>query len=151
MPDRHALTQVVKAAYAAFATRQPQQLLPLCSQDCCWQAPEFTAFMPWAGEHHGHTGVRAFIAEQDQHLEFLSFVPSSLVVDVTQGQVVALDVARCRIKATGRLYVNHWAHLFSLRDGLISDFREYPDTAAQLSAIHPALHGAVASEEPVHD
>ncbi|WP_256582802.1 nuclear transport factor 2 family protein [Pseudomonas sp. PICF141] len=114
MPDRHALTQVVEAAYAAFAARQPQQLLPLCTQDCCWQAPGLSAFMPWVGEHHGHAGVLAFIAQLDQHLEFLGFTPSSLVVDVVQGA-----------------------------------FREYPDTAAQLAAIHPALNSAAAPEESV--
>ncbi|MEK1941834.1 MAG: nuclear transport factor 2 family protein [Pseudomonas sp.] len=151
MPDRHALIQVVEAAYAAFAAREPQQLLPLCTHDCCWQAPGLAAFMPWSGEHHGHAGVLGFIAQLDEHLEFLSFAPSSLVVDVVQGQVVALGSARCRVKASGRLYVNHWAHLFSLRDGLISAFREYPDTAAQLAAIHPALYGAVAPEETLHD
>lgn len=151
MPARHALTTVVEAAYAAFAARQPQQLLPLCTPDCCWQAPGLTAFMPWAGEHHGHAGVLEFVATLEQHLEFLAFTANALVVDEQQGQVVALGVARCRVKANGQVYVNHWAHLFTLRDGLISAFREYPDTAAQLAAIHPALHGAVAPEEPAHD
>lgn len=151
MPDRHALIQVVQAADVAFAAHQPQQLLTLCTHDCCWQAPGLAAFMPWSGKHHGHAGVLDFIARLDQHLEFPNFVPSSLVVDVVRGQVVAVGSARCRVKASGRLYVKHWAHLFSLRDGLISAFLEYSDTAAQLVAIHPALYGALAPEETLHD
>lgn len=147
MFDRHALTTVVEAAYAAFAARNPQELLSLCTTDCVWQAPGLVAFMPWAGVHQGHAGVLEFVGVLDRHLEFLTFEQQSLVVDVEQGQVMALGVARCRVKATGRLYVNHWAHLFTLRDGLVSAFREYPDTAAQLAAIHPALHGAASSED----
>ncbi|MDH1262068.1 nuclear transport factor 2 family protein [Pseudomonas sp. GD03944] len=151
MPDRHALTQVVEAAYAAFSARTPHDLLRLCSADCHWQAPGLIAFMPWAGEHHGHAGVLEFVGRLERHLEFLRFEANTLVVDAKQGQVVALGVAHCRVKATGRLYVNHWAHLFTLREGLITAFREYPDTAAQLAAIHPALHGAASPEDTLHD
>lgn len=151
MSDRQALIDVVEAAYAAFAARNPHDLLQLCDVHCCWQAPGLPAFMPWAGEHHGHAGVLEFVGGLDQHLEFLTFTARSLVVDVERGQVVAFGEARCRVKATGRLYVNHWAHLFVLRDGLISTFREYPDTAAQLAAIHPALFDAATPQEHPHD
>ncbi len=141
MSDRQALIGIVEAAYAAFAARRSQDLLPLCAAGCLWQAPGPSSLMPWAGEHHGHAGV----------LEFLAFEARSLVVDVDQGQVVALGVGRCRVKSTGRLYVNHWAHLFTLRDGLITAFREYPDTAAQLVAIHPALADLDPQRESLHD
>ncbi|PAU58506.1 nuclear transport factor 2 family protein [Pseudomonas indica] len=151
MPDRHTLIEVVKAAYAAFAARQAHSLLRLCDADCRWQAPGLPAFMPWAGQHRGHAGVLEFVRLLDRHLDFLAFEPRSLVVDVEQGQVVAFGVAQCCAKRTGRLYVNHWAHLFTLREGLISAFREYPDTAAQLAAIHPALQGAASGEDNSHE
>jgi ketosteroid isomerase-like protein len=151
MSDRQALIETVKAAYAAFAARHPQDLLHLCDAGCHWQAPGIPSFMPWAGEHHGHAGVLEFVGLLDQHLDFLTFEAQSLVVDTEQNQVMALGVARCRVRATGRLYVNSWAHLFILCEGLITAFREYPDTAAQLAAIHPALHGATSPEENLHD
>lgn len=151
MSDRQALLEVVKAAYAAFASRHPQRLLQLCDVSCRWQAPGLPEIMPWAGEHHGHPGVLGFVEVLDRHLEFLAFEAESLVVDAEQGQVVAFGVARCRVKSTGCLYVNHWAHLFTLRKGLIRAFREYPDTAAQLIAIHPGLQGATSPEENLHD
>ncbi|MES2818924.1 MAG: nuclear transport factor 2 family protein [Pseudomonadota bacterium] len=150
MPDRQALIDVVNAAYAAFAARHPQNLLQVCALDCRWQAPGLTTFMPWAGEHHGHAGVLDFMGLLDEHLEFLAFDASALVVDVEQRQVVALGVAHCRVKASGRRYLNHWAHLFTLRDGLITAFQEYPDTAAQLAAIHPALFAAATPEDCHH-
>ena len=151
MPDRHALIDVVEAAYTAFATRDSDNLLRICGTDCHWQAPGLPAYMPWVGAHRGHAGVLEFVELLDQHLEFLAFEKHALVVDAEQGQVVALGVAHCKSKATGRRYVNHWAHLFTLRDGLITDFREYPDTAAQLTAIHPALQGAASPEDIAHD
>ncbi len=151
MSGRQALIEVVKAAYAAFSGRNPQGLLCLCARDCLWQAPGLSSFMPWAGEHQGHAGVLGFVGLLDRHLEFLTFEAQSLVVDVDQGRVVAFGVAHCRVRATGRRYTNHWAHLFVLRDGLITVFREYPDTAAQLAAIHPALYGAASQEEIVHE
>lgn len=151
MPDRQTLIDTVEAAYAAFAARHPQGLLRLCTDDCHWQAPGLPAFMPWAGEHRGHAGVLEFVGVLDQCLDFLTFEVRSFVVDVEQHQVMALGVAHCRIRETGRLYVNHWAHLFILHDGLIAAFREYPDTAAQLAAIHPALQSAASPEENHHD
>ncbi|MDG9930401.1 MULTISPECIES: nuclear transport factor 2 family protein [unclassified Pseudomonas] len=151
MSDRQALIGIVEAAYAAFAARRSQDLLPLCAAGCLWQAPGLPNLMPWAGRHHGHAGVLEFLGQLDEHLDFLAFEARSLVVDVEQGQVMALGVGRCRVKSTGRLYVNHWAHLFTLRDGLITAFREYPDTAAQLVAIHPALADLDPQQESLHD
>lgn len=152
MSNRQHLSEVVKAAYAAFSSRNPEGLLGLCTIDCHWQAPGLPDLMPWAGEHQGHAGVLEFVQLLDQHLDFITFEAQSLIVDAEQDQVVAIGVAGCRVKSTGRSYVNHWAHLFTLRDGLIKGFREYPDTAAQLVAIHPAISAlATAPEGVLHD
>ncbi|WP_070886537.1 nuclear transport factor 2 family protein [Pseudomonas argentinensis] len=150
MSDRQYLSEVVEAAYAAFSSRNPQGLLKLCTSDCHWQAPGLSDLMPWVGEHRGHAGVLEFVQLLDQHLDFITFAAQSLIVDEVQDQIVAIGVARCRVKSTGRIYVNHWAHLFTFRDGLIKGFREYPDTAAQLVAIHPALSVLATAPEGIH-
>lgn len=139
MSGRQALIDITEAAYAAFSRGDLPALIALCDPACTWEAPGFVALMPWARRHEGHAGVTEFVGELHAHLEFQAFAPHGFVVDETAGQVVALGTARCRVLASDRVYRNPWAHLFTLRDGLITGFREYPDTAAQLAAIHPAL------------
>ncbi len=39
-----------------------------------------------------------------------------------------------RVKATGRSYETEWAHVFTLREGKIVEFREFADSAAVAEA-----------------
>ena len=65
-------------------------------------------------------------------VEFESFEPREYVA---QGdKVVALGTERGRVRATGKTFDNPWALVFTVRDGLITEFRGYEDTAAVASA-----------------
>ena len=48
--------------------------------------------------------------------------------------VVVLGELRSRVRATGRLINSPWVHVFALREGKISEFRSFYDTAAAVSA-----------------
>jgi len=133
--NREALLNLVKMSYAAFAARDLPKLCALSAPDCTYEAPGVPEFMPWAQRHVGHEGIAHFVAALDEHLIFLHFQPTEFIVDEVQGAIVVLGRAECRSKATGRSYVNHWAHLFKVRDDHVVLFREYPDTAAQLLAV----------------
>ncbi|MCY1204796.1 SnoaL-like domain protein [compost metagenome] len=133
---REDLLTLVKSSYAAFAARNINLMCALSTPDCIYEAPGVPEFMPWAHRHAGHEGITQFVATLDEHLIFEHFQPSAFIVDETQDMVVVLGRAECRSRATGRGYVNNWAHLFQLCDGKVSVFREYPDTAAQMLAVH---------------
>ena len=134
---RDELLLLVRSCYAAFAARDLNALCTLVAHDCQFEAPGIAEFMPWVGAHRGHQGVRAFVAGLDAHLVFLSFEPTHFVVDNESALVVVMGTAACVSRKTRRSYVNHWAHFFETSDGEIRRFREYPDTAAQLAAVHP--------------
>jgi len=133
---RDDLLAVVKNCYAAFAARDVQRMCTLSAPECIYEAPGVAEFMPWAHRHEGHEGIAKFVAALDEHLLFDHFRPSTFVADETQDMVVVLGRAECRARATSRSYVNNWAHVFQIRDGKVAVFREYPDTAAQLLAVH---------------
>ncbi len=57
-----------------------------------------------------------------------SFQPDEFVVG--SDSVAVLGHERCRVKATGRIVEAKWVQIFTLRNGKISRYREYSDTAA---------------------
>jgi ketosteroid isomerase-like protein len=63
-----------------------------------------------------------------EFLEFQVFQPDEFIAG--HDSVVVLGHERCRVKATGRLVEAKWVQIFTLRDGRISRYREYSDTAA---------------------
>lgn len=133
------LLTLVRSSYAAFAARDVDRMCGLSAPDCVYEAPGVAEFMPWAHRHEGHAGIAQFVAALDEHLFFDHFQPAAFVVDEAQDMVMVLGRAECRSRTTGRGYVNSWAHLFQIRDGKVSVFREYPDTAAQLLAVHGVI------------
>ena len=48
--------------------------------------------------------------------------------------MVVLGQSKGRIKATSRTFDVQWAMAFTIRDGKVSKFREYTDTAALAAA-----------------
>ena len=139
------LLDQVRACYAAFARRDMAAMCALSAPTCLYEAPGLRPFMPWSGQHAGHRGVREFVEALDAHLIFQQFTLVSAFADTQASVVFTLGQAICQVRATGRSYRNPWAHLFQLNGALeITLFREYPDTAAQLAAVHPAFagHGA---------
>ena len=55
---------------------------------------------------------------------------------IAQGnKVVVVGYQRGRAKPTGRLYEIEFVHLWSVRDGKISEFWVYTDTAALVEAL----------------
>ena len=48
--------------------------------------------------------------------------------------MVVLGQSKGRIKATSRTFEVQWAMAFTIRDGKVSKFREYTDTAALAAA-----------------
>ncbi len=133
---RDDLLALVRSCYKAFAARDVDRMCALSSPDCIYEAPGVPEFMPWAHRHEGHEGIAHFVTKLDEHLFFDHFQPATFIVDDVQDVVMVLGRAECRSRVTGKGYVNNWAHQFQVCAGKVSVFREYPDTAAQLLAVH---------------
>lgn len=78
-------------------------------------------------------GISDFFKVLGESLETLQF---ELRDFIAQGnKVVVVGYQRGRAKPTGRLYEIEFVHLWSVRDGKISEFWVYTDTAALVEAL----------------
>jgi ketosteroid isomerase-like protein len=84
--------------------------------------------IPWAGRWRGKDGLGRFLGRIADALEFQVFSPQEFIA--AGKNVVVLGHERCRVRATGKVVDVSWAHVWTLRDGLISRHLEYSDTAA---------------------
>ena len=82
--------------------------------------------MPTAGIRRGREQVAQFFKALDQVFEIQRFEPKQFIAQ-TEQVVVLGDTAK--VKATGKVLTEEWAHAFTIRDGKIAAFREYIDTA----------------------
>lgn len=125
-------TQVVRGVYDAFTSGNIAAVLDALTDDvewCVYGPPE----IPYAGPRHGRDAVAQTFATLNETMEFEHFAPDEFIA---QGdQVVAVGSDNRRVRATGQLVENKWAMVFTLRDGKVSRFRAFEDTAAAIAAI----------------
>jgi len=127
--------EVVQGVFAAFGRADIPGVLSLLSEDVNWTFPG-PASIPFAGERHGHAGATEFFMTLGGAVEFKVFEVRELVA---QGdKVVALGFERGSVRASGRTFDNHWALVFTVRDGKVTAFRSYEDTNALAEAFRAA-------------
>ena len=122
---------VVQKAYNNFKGGNIQGLLDLLPDNVTWHLPEIEG-VPFAGKHTGREAVREFFVGVGANQETLEFAPHEFVA---QGdKVVSLGHYRWVVKSTGQEYSSDFAHVFAVRDGKITGFQEYTDTASAARA-----------------
>jgi uncharacterized protein len=84
--------------------------------------------VPMAGRWRGREGLERFLTIIADSLEFQIFQPDEFII--AGNDVVVLGHERCLVRATGRVVEVNWAHVWTVRDGLIRRHIEYTDTAA---------------------
>jgi ketosteroid isomerase-like protein len=120
-------TSVVRAAYEAFQRGDIDGALALMSDDIDWNSPAVEG-MPFGGPCRGKNAVADFFTKLNESEEILAFEPREYI---TQGERVAvLGSYQARVRATGRVVSSPWIHVFTVRDGRVTNFFELYDTAA---------------------
>jgi hypothetical protein len=128
--------RLAQQAYNNFKTGNIEALLNLVADDIDWQLPE-VANVPFAGKRRGRAEVAEFFASVNRTQEPLQFEPREFVA---QGdQVVSLGHYQWRVKDTNREFASDFAHVFTIRDGKITGFREFFDTARAAAAYQRAM------------
>jgi ketosteroid isomerase-like protein len=89
--------------------------------------------VPWGGTRHGRDGVEAFATVFRDHVEGQWADPDDFI-DVGD-LIVVLGRLRGRARATGEEYEVHFAHVWTLSDGMPSRCRSYFDTAPIMAAL----------------
>jgi ketosteroid isomerase-like protein len=127
--------EIVKRGYEAFGRGDINGLLALCAENVQWVSSG-PSEMPTAGIRRGHEQVGQFFKAVNDVFEIQRFEPKQFVA---QGeQVVVLGEDTAKVKATGKVVTEEWAHAFTIRDGKIAAFREYIDTAVVVAELRSA-------------
>ena len=116
--------QIVKSFLAALGRRDKQDLLALSAEDIEWIIPGED--WPLAGTHRGHAGLENLLQKANETVETSFPEPPEFVA---QGdRVLVIGVATGKIRATNRAFKDDWVFAITVRDGKVTNVREYIDT-----------------------
>lgn len=120
--------QTIKDIYAAFGRGDIQSVLNGMSDDVQWK-PIIGAgpHVPHAGARRGKASVQEFFTIVGHALTFDQFEPREFVAQ--DDKVVALGHYRATTSAR-KQFESDWAMVFTLRNGKVTDFREFTDSSA---------------------
>lgn len=118
--------RTVKAFFAAMGRGDKQAMLEFLAEDIEWIIPGED--WPLAGTHRGHAGVVDLFQAASKELETSFPAPPEFVA---QGdRVLVIGSAKGSVKATGKAWVDDWVFAITVRDGKLTNIREYIDTQA---------------------
>jgi hypothetical protein len=127
--------RIVKNFLAALGRRDKQGLLALSAEDIEWIIPGED--WPLAGTHRGHAGLENLLQKANETVETSFPEPPEFIA---QGdRVLVVGLATGRIKATNRMFEDHWVFAITVRNGKVTNIREYIDTLALARASEMAL------------
>jgi ketosteroid isomerase-like protein len=117
--------QIVKDVFAAMGRGDEQGLLALSAEDIEWIIPGED--WPLAGTHRGHAGL-ADVIQKASEMEISSPTPPEYVA---QGdRVLVVGFAKGKVKATNKTFEDDWVFAITVRNGKLTNIREYIDTQA---------------------
>ena len=117
--------QTVKDFFAAVGRGDTQGLLALSVEDIEWIIPGEK--WPLAGTHRGQAGL-ADLLQRASEMEISYPEPPEFVA---QGdRVLMVGFARGKVKATNRTFEDHFVFAITVRNGKLTNIREYIDTQA---------------------
>ena len=118
--------QIVKDFFAAMGLGDKRGLLALSAEDIEWIIPGED--WPLAGTHRGHAGLTDLLQKASETLETSFPEPPEFVA---QGdRVLVVGFARGKIIATNKTFEDDWVFAITVRNGKLTNIREYIDTQA---------------------
>jgi ketosteroid isomerase-like protein len=124
--------RLVEAAYAAFQRGDIPGVLANFTEDAGWDTPGSSDAIPHAGRRRGHGEMTEFFSTLAATENITHFEPREFIAQ--NDKVVVVGNYKGTVRATGRDYDVDWLHVFTARDGKLTGFREYLDTAALADA-----------------
>ena len=118
--------QIVKDFFAALGSGDKQRLLALSAEDIEWIIPGED--WPLAGTHRGHARLADLLQKASDTLETSYPKPPEFVAH--GDRVMVVGFATGKIKATNKTFEDHWVFDITVRDGKLTNIREYIDTQA---------------------
>ena len=117
--------EVVKNFLAALGRRDKQGLLALSAEDMEWIIPGEN--WPLAGTRRAR-GFETLLQKANETVE--TSYPERPEFIARGDRVLIIGFATGRIKATNRTFEDHWVFAITVRNGKVTNIREYIDTQA---------------------
>jgi ketosteroid isomerase-like protein len=133
-------TQLVKDAYAAFQRGDIASILHTCDDNVEWEGVIGTeGVLPQSGKRRGKAQVGEFFKQVADTTDFKSFEPKEFIA---QGdKVVVLGSYSATLKPSGQPYASDWVMVFTVRNGKLTSFREFSDSAQLVRAYRGVVAG----------
>jgi ketosteroid isomerase-like protein len=117
---------IVKDFFAAMGRSDKQGLLSLVAEDIEWIIPGRD--WPLAGTYRGHAGLKDLLQKASEMVETSFPEPPEFVA---QGdRVMVIGCAKGKVKATNKTFEDDWVFAITVRNGKLTNIREYIDTQA---------------------
>jgi ketosteroid isomerase-like protein len=114
--------------YAAFGRGDIATLLDNVTDDVTWGVETVATEVPWYRVRTGPEGVGEFFETLAREVEFTKFEPTAFIPNGDE-VIVTVDYD-FRFRKNGKGLPVGVMHRFRVRDGKVSSFRAYEDTAA---------------------
>jgi ketosteroid isomerase-like protein len=131
MPDNPETT--VKALYAGFAAGDMAKILALIAPDVVWTYHAPVGLIPFAGTYKGREGVGDFFAADAKYVDVKGNDIKSFMKE--GDQVAVFGEEHGMVRSNGKKFTATWVHVFTVRNGSITKFDEYIDSAAIYEAL----------------
>ncbi len=119
---------VVQEAYAAFGRGDVQGILDRLDDGIVWKGVYgAAAHVPTAGERRGKAAVKEFFGLVASTVKFSRFEPKEFVA--SGDKVIALGHYTAET-SVGGTFDSDFAMIFTMRDGKVTQFQEFTNSAA---------------------
>ena len=125
--------KVVRDIYLAYRDRNFDVLRNCLAEDVKWFAIGPPDVIPTAGTRYGRDQVEQYFVTLDDIEGIESFEPEEFILE--GDKVVAMGDLERRVDSKGRVLQAPWVHVYTVRNGKITDFRSFYDTAAAVTAL----------------
>jgi ketosteroid isomerase-like protein len=125
-------SKLIADLYAAFARGDVPYILERITDDVQFghsDSPE----VPYGGTYEGKDGVKRFFGNVDGAVEVKSFEPKTYLS--SGDEVIATGIWSAVARASGNPFTAQWAHRFRVKDGKVTYFHGYEDTAVIAAAL----------------
>jgi ketosteroid isomerase-like protein len=118
---------LAQSLYAAFGRGDIETIAAACAPNIRWQVKGRREDYPTLGVWHGPAGVRDFFKLVGETQSAVAFTQDEF--HAAGDTVVVLGNYRWTVRKTGKPADADYVHVFTLKDGKVTAFREFTDTA----------------------